>query len=65
MLPGHLVLLLCLATGGHDLVIRAECLVLVRAEVDLLAVDLDVPAVAGSAVERFREVRHGDALLFA
>lgn len=48
--------------GGHELVLPPEGGGAVAAEVDLPAVDLDVPQVAAQAVERLREVGHGPAL---
>ncbi len=40
---------------GHQLVVLLESLVLIRAEVDLLSADFDVPATVGLAVEGPRE----------
>ena len=47
------------AGGGHQLVVEAKRLRLVGTELDLLAVDFDVPASARFLVERLREVSHG------
>src|SRR5947209_18337898 len=46
------------ATWRHQVVVTAERVVPVTAEVDLLAVQLDVPEPAPGAEERLRILRH-------
>ena len=44
--------------AAHEHVVLGECLVAVSAEIDLLAVELDIPAVTGLAEEGFGEMGH-------
>src|SRR5439155_2969087 len=44
---------------GHQRMVAAERLGLIGAEVDVLALDLDVPAVLLRTVERLRKMRYG------
>jgi hypothetical protein len=52
-----------LLAAGHQLVVALPGGLLVGAEVDLPAVELDVAELAAGAEERFGTFRHGAALL--